>query len=270
MGAENSLRVASSMSLAEELPNPLQGICPLAINNNNNDKDDDREYMQMWLRHSVRPFVCDAKLTDHRLRLATNSLGLDWVVLWIELNRSSWQIGRCAQFNDSRVIPGLIIIRIAMIWFRLCTKAKYIIYAELYLKRHSSDSCQNLVSVIHFKKHRFQIHSSCISISNIGVRVCPLVHNAYFNLHFDISSRVLRLASCSLYSISYREMLQLWFLISVCLLTCIYILALPKGDGVWFFFTPTFLVWGRPGFLFFDCVISYLRSFLLTWFVVMI
>ena len=35
MGAGNSLKVASSMSLAKELPNPLQGICPLAINNNN-------------------------------------------------------------------------------------------------------------------------------------------------------------------------------------------------------------------------------------------
>ena len=35
MGAGNSLKVASSMSLAKELPNPLQGTCPLAINNNN-------------------------------------------------------------------------------------------------------------------------------------------------------------------------------------------------------------------------------------------
>ena len=34
-GCGNSLKVASSMSLAKELPNPLQGICPLAINNNN-------------------------------------------------------------------------------------------------------------------------------------------------------------------------------------------------------------------------------------------
>ena len=37
MGAGNSLEVASSMSLAKEHPNPLQGICPLAINNNNHD-----------------------------------------------------------------------------------------------------------------------------------------------------------------------------------------------------------------------------------------
>ena len=36
-GAGDSLKVASCMSLAKELPNPLQGICPLAINNNNNN-----------------------------------------------------------------------------------------------------------------------------------------------------------------------------------------------------------------------------------------
>ena len=40
MGAGNSLKVASSMPLAKELPNPLQGICPLAINNNNNNNVD--------------------------------------------------------------------------------------------------------------------------------------------------------------------------------------------------------------------------------------
>ena len=27
------------MSLAKELPNPLQGMCPLAINNNNNEDE---------------------------------------------------------------------------------------------------------------------------------------------------------------------------------------------------------------------------------------
>ena len=39
MGVGNSLSVASSISLAKEQSNPLQGICPLAINNNNHNNN---------------------------------------------------------------------------------------------------------------------------------------------------------------------------------------------------------------------------------------